>query len=122
MAELDEELEWHRVEEAGMMGLNFVQDGKMDKVLVQGHAICIARKGNELFAVRNRCPHAGGALHQGWINETGHLVCPLHRFRFCLEKDEAGPEGFKLQHFPVRVHKDELQIGLPKRKKWLGIF
>jgi nitrite reductase/ring-hydroxylating ferredoxin subunit len=116
-------LAWHPVEEAGLMGLGFVQDGGLALVKVEGHAICIARRGERLYAVRNRCPHAGGPLHKGWIDAEGHIVCPWHRFKFCLDQaDVANADGYRLHTFPWRIIDDELQIGLPKKKKWLGLF
>ena len=30
-----------------------------------------------------RCPHSGGSLGHGWIEE-GEVVCPLHHWRFKL--------------------------------------
>ena len=119
----DIELDWFPVEEAGVMGIHFVQDGGLVLVKVEGNAICLARHGQQLYAVRNRCPHAGGPLHQGWIDPEGNLVCPWHRFKFCLDKaDTENADGYRLRSFTWRIVKDELQIGLPKKKKWFGLF
>lgn len=116
-------LVWHPVEEAGVMGLYYVEDGGVKLVNVEGHNICLARIGEKLYAVRNRCPHSGGPLHQGWIDGEGNLVCPWHRFKFCLDGEERpNAEGYKLASYPIRIQGDELQIGLPKKKKLFGLF
>lgn len=40
--------------------------------------VCVARLGEDEFtAVSRYCPHAGGDLSCGWI-EDGKIVCPLH--------------------------------------------
>jgi 3-phenylpropionate/trans-cinnamate dioxygenase ferredoxin subunit len=117
------ELDWFPVEEAGVMGIYLVPDGGLAMVKVEGHVICLARRGEELFAVRNRCPHAGGPLHQGWLDAEGQLVCPWHRFKFCLDKPgEANADGYRLHSYPWRIVKEELQIGFPKKKKLFGWF
>lgn len=48
-------------------------------------------KDNQLFALRDKCPHKGGALSQGIIH--GHKVtCPLHNWVISLLDGEA--QGF----------------------------
>ncbi|MEM7037362.1 MAG: Rieske (2Fe-2S) protein, partial [Bacteroidota bacterium] len=79
MEEQNRDLEWHQIYEATNMGHHFVDENGLKLVTVNGKKICLVRKGEELFAVRNRCPHAGGPLHQGFLNEKGDLVCPWHR-------------------------------------------
>jgi nitrite reductase/ring-hydroxylating ferredoxin subunit len=116
-------LDWFPVEESGLMGIYYVEDGGLALVKVEGNVICLARRGEQLYAVRNRCPHNGGPLHQGWIDDEGNLVCPWHRFKFCLDKaSETNADGYRLHSFPWRVVNDELQIGLPKKKKLFGWF
>jgi NADPH-dependent 2,4-dienoyl-CoA reductase/sulfur reductase-like enzyme/nitrite reductase/ring-hydroxylating ferredoxin subunit len=59
---------------------------------VDGEAICLARRGSEVFAVSGKCTHYGGALGEGLLaGETVH--CPLHHARFSLRTGEvvAGP-------------------------------
>ena len=43
----------------------------------------VFRDGEAVVALSDRCPHAGGSLGQGWVEE-GEVVCPLHRWRFRL--------------------------------------
>jgi nitrite reductase/ring-hydroxylating ferredoxin subunit len=45
-------------------------------------AVCVARIDEQRFvAFGRRCPHQGGDLAGGWIDE-GRLVCPLHSLPF----------------------------------------
>lgn len=39
--------------------------------------------GQEWFVAESICPHSGGPLYQGDI-EDGHLICPYHAYRFDL--------------------------------------
>jgi nitrite reductase/ring-hydroxylating ferredoxin subunit len=123
--EFDPKTEWVRVQEVSLMGARYVQEGKAAQVVVNGVRICLVRKGDQLYALRDRCPHAGAPLHQGQLDEHGHLVCPWHRFKFCVEdgKSAAG-EGFAVQAFPVQIEEDGTYVGFPKPepKKWWEIF
>ncbi|HHG83640.1 MAG TPA: (2Fe-2S)-binding protein [Bacteroidetes bacterium] len=117
------EYEWHRVFEAATMGVKFLKDGAVTLVSVNGRKICMARKGETLFALRSRCPHSGGPLDQGYLNEAGELVCPWHRFRFCLEDGKsAGGEGYFVPHFPVQIREGNVFVGMEKRKRLFGLF
>ncbi len=123
--ELDPLTEWVRVLEISGMGHKFVGDGKAGLVTVNGVKLCIVRKGDQLFAVRDRCPHAGGPLHKGFVDENGHLVCPWHRFKFCVEDGKSAEgEGYAVESFPVQIHPEGTYVGFPKRvrKKWWGLF
>jgi nitrite reductase/ring-hydroxylating ferredoxin subunit len=45
-------------------------------------SVCVARLGTDHFAaIDRRCPHMGGDLACGWIDE-GKVVCPLHSLPF----------------------------------------
>jgi nitrite reductase/ring-hydroxylating ferredoxin subunit len=121
--ELDPTTDWVRVQEVSLMGYRFLDDGKAAAVNVNGQRLCLVRKGEALFALRDRCPHAGAPLHTGHVNQEGHLVCPWHRFTFCPEDGKSGAgEGYSVEAFPVQIHPEGTYIGFPKRKKWLGIF
>lgn len=50
--------------------------------------IAIFRTGdNELFALRDRCPHRGGPLSQGIVHGRT-VTCPLHAFNIDLATGE----------------------------------
>lgn len=61
-----------------------VVDGRGHAVEVEGLPIAIFNDGGRFHVLIGRCPHAGGLLGQGWIEE-GEAVCPLHRWQFKLE-------------------------------------
>lgn len=60
-----------------------VAEGRGRTVEVEGLRIAVVRDGEAWHALSARCPHAGGDLGSGWV-EDGELVCPLHRWRFRL--------------------------------------
>jgi nitrite reductase/ring-hydroxylating ferredoxin subunit len=52
-------------------------------VEVQGQDVALVRRGEEVFALGNECPHQGGSLCDGWT-EGDIVVCPLHGWEFDL--------------------------------------
>jgi ferredoxin-nitrite reductase len=48
---------------------------------VNGTEIAVFRRGNQLYALQNRCPHAAGSLADG-VMDGDDVICPLHGYRF----------------------------------------
>ena len=123
MDKLDPKTEWIRIDEVGGMGLNFLEEGRLNAVTVNGTVLCLARNGGKLYAIRNRCPHAGGPLHQGKMDAEGNIECPWHKFRFCVKDGKnADGGGSSSETFPLEINQEGTFVGFPRRKKWLGIF
>jgi UDP-MurNAc hydroxylase len=38
------------------------------------------------YTVNRYCPHQGGDLSEGWVDDDRFLVCPRHRWRFDLHQ------------------------------------
>ncbi|AMV38091.1 Rieske (2Fe-2S) protein [Planctomyces sp. SH-PL62] len=60
-----------------------VPEGRGRTVDAAGARLAVVRDGEIVAVFFDRCPHAGGSLGSGWIEE-GELLCPLHRWRFRL--------------------------------------
>lgn len=43
--------------------------------------LCVARIGGKIAVISNHCPHSGGPLGQGMV-EDGKVMCPLHGWAF----------------------------------------
>jgi nitrite reductase/ring-hydroxylating ferredoxin subunit len=56
-------------------------DGEVIEAMVGERALAIARVGDEVFALDNVCPHAGGPLGDGVLNGC-ELTCPWHGWTF----------------------------------------
>ena len=57
-----------------------------------GKIICVANVDGKICAVDNECPHHGGPLGQGAVEE-GKIVCPWHSWSF-------DPVSGRASHFP----------------------
>ena len=60
-----------------------IAEGAAKLVRVSNQEIAVFKYQGKLCALQNNCPHQGGQLSAGWI-EDGAAVCPLHGYRFDL--------------------------------------
>lgn len=93
------------------------KEGKGALVRTQTEDLAVFRHNGRMFAVANRCPHQGGSLSQGKI-ENGYVVCPWHGYQFSME-DGKGPPNFgdHVAHYPLIEENDSVFINetsLPK--------
>lgn len=58
-------------------------EGAARVVTVDGIAVAVVRQEGRLYALDNVCPHAGGPMGEGQV-EDGALVCPYHGWAFDL--------------------------------------
>ena len=67
---------------------------------------------DQVFALRDRCPHKGGPLSQGIVH--GHrITCPLHNWVLELESGQAvAPDMGCATHYPMRLEEGRLWLGL----------
>jgi nitrite reductase/ring-hydroxylating ferredoxin subunit len=57
----------------------------------------VVSRNEELYLVPNRCPHRGGPLKFGYLNERNELVCPMHGSAFSIETLLSGPDVRRLR-------------------------
>ena len=68
---------------------------------------------DEIFALRDRCPHKGGQLSQGIVYGK-KVACPLHNWSIHLDSGEAvAPDQGCAASFPVKVVGGQIYISLP---------
>ncbi len=76
------------------------------------HTVCMTRFEDQYAALSNRCPHQGGPLGEGSI-ENGMLRCPWHGWDY-HPTTGSPPEGYGdcVPVFPVEVREDGIYVGL----------
>jgi nitrite reductase/ring-hydroxylating ferredoxin subunit len=85
-----------------------VAEGRGHVVDVDGLSVAVFNEGGEFHVLQGRCPHAGGVIGQGWI-EDGEAVCPLHRWRFRLASGRCTTvRGESLHRFRCEVRDGEV--------------
>jgi len=81
---------------------------------VDGRAVALARCGARVGALENRCPHQGGPLGEGSI-ENGWLRCPWHGYDYDPLTGRP-PSGFSdgVQAYETQERADGLYLRLPE--------
>jgi len=111
----EKKIEWIKIADA-VEELNF-NNNNMTEMEADGKHICIARHNDGLFAFAYKCPHAGGYFTDGYIDAVGNVVCPVHRYKFCMKNGRnVSGEGYYLKHWPVEVRENGVFVGLEKNK------
>lgn len=113
-------IKWVKVAES-MEEISF-GGNNLAEVVADEKRICIGKFKEKLFAFPAKCPHASGVLVDGFIDALGNVVCPLHRYKFCMKSGRnVSGEGYYLKHWPVEAKEDGVFVGL-ESKNFLGLF
>ncbi|APZ42885.1 nitrite reductase small subunit NirD [Acidihalobacter ferrooxydans] len=78
----------------------------------QGDIAVFRTLDDQVFALRDACPHKGGPLSQGIVH--GHRVtCPLHNWKIELASGAAvAPDEGCAGHYPARVENGRVSLNL----------
>jgi 3-phenylpropionate/trans-cinnamate dioxygenase ferredoxin subunit len=91
--------------------LDSIIEGKPVKLSKNGKDICVARVGNEVFAIEDNCSHQDAALSEG--EQSGYKIeCWLHSAEFDLRTGAAltPPASQSVKTFPVSVDGNNVVI------------
>jgi nitrite reductase (NADH) small subunit/3-phenylpropionate/trans-cinnamate dioxygenase ferredoxin subunit len=87
--------------------------GEARTVEVAGRTIALVNAGGTFYALDNTCPHRGGPLGAGFVEERT-VTCPWHNWRFDLASGQHVLSGkIRVDTFEVRVSGDDVQVRLP---------
>ena len=67
--------------------LDELEAGRGKYVEIGGFQLAVFLDGGEVYVMDNTCPHAGGAMASGWVEE-GCAVCPWHSWAFRLDNGQ----------------------------------
>lgn len=67
---------------------------------------------DQVFALRDKCPHKGGQLSQGIIHGN-RVACPLHDWKIGLDTGVAvAPDEGCAASFPVKMDGEKIMLSL----------
>jgi nitrite reductase (NADH) small subunit len=103
------------------MSKDWIEVGNLDDIPALGARVVQTADGNiavfrtrddEVFAVRDQCPHKGGPLSQGIVSGK-RVACPLHDWKINLDSGEAvAPDEGCAATFPVKMDGDKIMLSL----------
>ena len=102
--------QWHRIEDDEVP-----DEGRVAGVVVDGRPVALTRCRGAVGALENRCPHQGGPVGEGSI-ENGWLRCPWHGYDYDPLTGRP-PEGFTdaVAAYDVDERDDGVYVRLPAR-------
>ncbi|MEO1667568.1 MAG: thiamine pyrophosphate-binding protein [Chloroflexota bacterium] len=98
--------EWHRVADVDVL-----EEGHVTAVQAGNQPICLTRYEGEYHALNNHCPHQGGPLGEGLIDERGFVICPWHGYEYHAKDGSPPPASDDwVESFPVEVRDDGIYV------------
>ncbi len=104
------------------MNSDWLEIGTLEDIPRQGARVVKTTEGDialfrtvddEVFALRDRCPHKGGPLSQGIVHGK-KVACPLHDWKIALDTGLAvTPDVGCAARYPVRVEDGRVSLALP---------
>ena len=89
--------------------LGELTEGSGKYVDVDGRQLAVFLHGGVPHVMDDLCPHAGGELSSGWVQEVqgdACAVCPLHGWPFRLDGGEMPGGGGGVRTYPARLDPD----------------
>lgn len=76
--------------------------------LADGREIALFNVAGEYYALDNTCPHMGGPLGEGEI-EDGKVTCPWHAWQFNIKTGECiNVPGDDATSIPIEIQGDDI--------------
>ena len=100
---------------------DWIEVGTLEDIPRQGARVVRTAEGDiavfrtlddEVFALRDKCPHKGGPLSQGIVFDR-RVTCPLHGTTIHLDSGEAAaPDKGCTHKYRVRLDKGDVYLNL----------
>ncbi|WP_054558874.1 thiamine pyrophosphate-binding protein [Croceitalea dokdonensis] len=99
---------WHKV----LSNKKELPEGRVKTVTADHKGICLTHYKSKFSALDNRCPHQGGPLGEGSI-ENGMLRCPWHGWDYdpCTGQSPGGHDD-SIATFAVKEEDDAIYVGV----------
>ncbi len=99
-------MKWHRV-----LAADELPEGRVTTVAAGHKSVALVHYDGQFSALDNHCPHQGGPLGEGSI-ENGLLRCPWHGFDYCpLDGKSPGFDDEAIT-YPLEIRDGEVFIGV----------
>lgn len=103
------------------MSNNWIEIGSLGDIPKQGARVVRTEHGDiavfrtdedEVFALRDECPHKGGPLSQGIVHGK-RVACPLHDWKIQLDSGVAvAPDEGCAASYPIKMQGETIMLSL----------
>ena len=123
-------------------GVDEFEEGKPRIFSIEGREIGVIRwRGDEIYALHNRCPHMGGPLCRGVFgpkivsrgggvpgrveidDDVPIVICPWHKWEFEVKKGQSVWDSkYRMKIYPVKIEGGRvlLAMRLPRHRAGAG--
>jgi nitrite reductase/ring-hydroxylating ferredoxin subunit len=90
--------------------LSALPPGSVMEVVLGEDSYAICNREGELHALGGICPHAGGPIGQGTMQDAS-VVCPWHEWSYnCATGENDFDPAVKLDKFAIKVEGDDILL------------
>lgn len=111
MESINKNLVWYKVLDNPAQ----LPEGRVMTVNAGHKGICLTHVKGEFGGLDNKCPHQGGPLGEGSI-ENGLLRCPWHGWDYDPISGKAPGFDDGVETYPVEIREDGIYVGLEEEK------
>lgn len=110
---MNKEIKWYKV----LDNKKSLPEGRVQTVTAGHQGICLTHHKGKFSALDNKCPHQGGPLGEGSI-ENGMLRCPWHGWDFdpCSGLPPGGYDD-GIDTFEIKEEGNSIFVGVPEEEK-----
>ena len=90
-----------------------LEEGRGKHVSVDGLEIALFKIEGKIYAIQQECPHQGGPLSEGELNEI-FITCPWHGMVYDIGTGKATPDAWdhnlRAKTFKVKVEGSDVKV------------
>ncbi|MEP5613845.1 MAG: thiamine pyrophosphate-binding protein, partial [Cyclobacteriaceae bacterium] len=115
---MSSKMKWHKV----LDNAEELPEGRVMTVTAEHHGICLTHFEGKISALDNKCPHQGGPLGEGSI-ENGLLRCPWHGWDYhpCTGLAPGYDDG-GVPTYLTKVEDGAVYVGIEEEEKHVDTF
>jgi len=88
-----------------------VAPGTAKLVAVDGKEIALFNVGGTFYALDNECPHRGGPLGEGDLEDC-IVTCPWHAWQYDVRTGESITDDLKVARYDVKVEGGDVLVAV----------
>lgn len=104
-------IKWYNV----LQDKNELKEGRVMTVTAGHKDLCLSHYKGKYTAMENKCPHQGGPLGEGSI-ENGLLRCPWHGWDFCPHGGNSDDYDDGLETFETKIDGNNVLVAMEEEK------
>lgn len=104
-------MQWVKLDKHQNMLIDSLELRSILQLNIEGALVSFCKVNNEIYAFKDRCPHAGASLSEGGCNKYGIVSCPLHGYKFDVTKGKSSDgHQYVLTTYSLKLDDNSIHI------------